>query len=241
MAYQDRFFDAVADVLRRVRETQAHAIDAAGRIVADALQDGGVWAVHDTGHLLQHEAFIRAGGLVALIPFTFELKIEGTALHRTNRGSPEDLTQLVALALDSGPLQHGDVLLLNSNSGRAEALIELARQCRSRGIRTIGVCSREQTIACAALHSSGLKLLDVVDVLIDNGGPVGDALVRVKGNDAMGPSSGIASAVVLWAVQAAAVQHLEEREVKPTLYRSVHTHGEQDIETQQQRYREQGI
>jgi len=239
--YLDTYFDNLQARLARLRESQRANIEAAGALVAEALAGKGIWAVMDTGHLLQHEAHIRAGGLLALTPFAYELKIEDENESRAPRGDQELELKKTRLALEASRLRAGDVLLINSNSGRTANVIEAALHCRTLGVRTIGLASSEQMQKCAASHPCGKKLHDTVDVAIDNGAPYGDACVPVEGNEAMCPLSGILSACVLWAIQADAVTRLEARGIRPGIYRSVHLSGQEFVDEQKRIYRERGV
>lgn len=242
--YIDYYFDAVDTCLHAVRTTQRAAIEAAAAAVADAIARKGVLAVMDTGHLLKYEAYYRAGGLLAITQFSYELTLENLVHHRKPEVSPAQAADLearkAALALDSSNLRTGDVLLINSNSGRTSNVIEAAVQARARGIVTVGLASRAQMDGCTAAHPSGKKLLEVVDIAIDNGAPFGDAAVEVPGNEKMCPLSGIASAYVFWAIQAQAVQLLNARGIQPSIYRSNHVSGQAFVEEQRARYAERG-
>ncbi|MBI1320794.1 MAG: sugar isomerase domain-containing protein [Candidatus Hydrogenedens sp.] len=242
-AYLDRYFAAAENILRGIREQERASIEEAGRMVAGSLAEGGIWSVYDTGHLLQHEAHIRAGGLIALTHFGFELVVDHPTLRPdTGEQAPGDLTaREIAVALDRSRLREADVLLINSNSGRTANVIELALQCRERGIRTIGLFSRAQMTRSEAAHATGKKLDAVVDLGIDNHSPYGDAMVSVQGPDAMCPASGWSSAIVLWAIQAQAVALLEERGLTPAIYRSVHVSGQAYIDQQVEHYRRNGL
>ncbi len=243
--YLDAYFEAVDQVLSAIRTTQRPAIERAAEAVAASLANRGGWFVMDTGHMLRHEAFVRAGGLLALAPFSYELKVESPLEHRTEAVPPEreaELEQrLVMLALDRSTLRAGDVLLINSNSGRTPNVIETALQCKERGIVTIGLSSLAQMRGCAAAHPSGKKLFDAVDIAIDTCGVYGDAAVETQGNEKICALSGIASAYVLWAIQAEAVERLQARGIQPTIYRSVHVGGHAFIEEQRKRFKEQGF
>lgn len=232
--YLDQFFASVETCLESIRTTQRDAIERAGEMVAESLAGKGAWAVMDTGHLLQHECRMRAGGLLALTPFSFELKLEEEVLHRENAQTPEELAQLeqaiVRVAFRQSKLKAGDVLLINSNSGRTSNVIEAALQAREQGITTIGLASSVQMAQCAAAHPTGKKLDEVVDIFISNESPLGDAAVAIAEGRTMCPLSGISSAYVLWAIQAQAVGLLEARGLYPTIYRSVHTTSMGEVE-----------
>ncbi len=243
--YVEKYFEAMDKVLARVRATQMDAIRTAGEAVARSLSNHGALAVMDTGHMLKYEALCRAGGLMVIAPFSYALTVDNAMEQRSGQpaqGNAADLEQRqVALALDSSAMRKGDVLVINSNSGRTANVIEVALQCRERGITTIGISSVDQMTRCSAAHPSGKKLFDVVDVGVDNGSPYGDATVEVKDNERMCPGSGIASAYVFWAIHAEAVERLQALGVNPTIYRSVHVSGHEYIDEQRKHFLEKGI
>ncbi|HOF40055.1 MAG TPA: sugar isomerase domain-containing protein [Candidatus Hydrogenedentes bacterium] len=245
MGYLDDFFAAANSVFEKIRTTQRSAIESAAEAIAASLADGGAVCVMDTGHMLKHEAFNRAGGLMALAPFSYALDVENPLTQRTEARSEEENAEfearLVALALDRSLLASGDVLIINSNSGRTPNVIETALQCRERGIVTIGISSSEQMRGCTAAHPSGKKLFDVVDVALDNCAPFGDAAVEVKDNEKMCPMSGMAGAYCLWAVHAEAVERLQARGINPTIFRSVHVSGGGFVEEQRKKFLERGV
>lgn len=243
--YLDDYFEQVDACLRRVRETQRAAIEHVAGVLAESLAQKGVLAVMDTGHLLKYESMYRAGGLLAIAPFSYDLVVENDMLHRTAaRTEDENIameSKKAALALDASNLRPGDVLLINSNSGRTPNVIEVAMQARARGIITVGLASREQLTRCTAAHPNGKKLFDVVDHVLDNGSPYGDAAVEVRDNEKMCPLSGIASAYVLWALQAHTVELLQARGVNPSIYRSNHVSGQAFVDAQRAAFAERGI
>ncbi len=243
--YLDKYFEAVESVLHAIREAQRHAIGQAAEAIARSLANGGAVMIMDTGHLLRHEAFVRAGGLMALTPFSYELEVESPIEHRkierTAKQTAELESRTVTLAIESSKMRRGDVLLINSNSGRTVNVVELALQCKARGILTIAISSSEQMRRCPALHPSGKKLFDVADICVDNCGPYGDALVKVRDNEPMCPSSGIAAAYILWAIQAEVVERLQAVGINPSIYRSVHVSGPEFLEKQRKKFLKKGI
>jgi len=244
--YLDRFLESLGGVLEHIRTSQRGGIERAGAAVAESLAKQGAWFIMDTGHMLGSEAFLRAGGLAALRPFKYGLSIEDRVVQdRLAERTPEESaaleSRLVTLALDQACIRAGDVLQIGSNSGRTANVIEVAIQCQGRGITTIGLASAAQMAGCEAAHPSGKKLGDVVDIFIDNGGPLGDALLPTESGENMCPASGIAAAYILWAIQAEAVGLLEARGLKPTIYRSVHVGGQAHVEAVQRQYIERGF
>ncbi len=243
--YLESYFQAVDLVLTTIRETQREAIVNAADIIAESLANHGTLFVMDTGHMLRHEAFMRAGGLMVITPFSYQLDVDCPAEHRDVKRTPEQAAELeerlVALALDQSKMKHGDVMIINSNSGRTSNVIEVALQAQGRGIMTIGISSVRQMTNCPVDHVSGMKLFDVADVCIDNCGPHGDALLEVKNNEKMCPGSGLAATFILWSIQAEAVERLQARGVNPTIFRSVHVSGQEYIDKQREKFLEQGV
>ncbi|MBI4557048.1 MAG: sugar isomerase domain-containing protein [Candidatus Hydrogenedentes bacterium] len=243
--YLDAYFDAVSQLFERIRSAQRGAIVRAGEAIAASLAKRGALHVMDTGHMLRHEAFYRAGGLMAMVPFSYEMKIENPADHRKvepDSALAADLeARSVALALDESKIRSGDVLIVNSNSGRTANVIEVALQCRTRDVFTIGISSAEQMARCPVAHPSGKKLFDVVDLGIDNCGPYGDALLEVKDNEKMCPGSGLAATYILWAIQAEAVERLQAMGINPSIFRSIHVSGREYVEKQRAAFLEKGI
>lgn len=243
--YVDDYFEAVESLLWRIRTTQIEAIKLAAEAIADSLANKGVLAVMDTGHMLRHEAFFRAGGMVAIVPFSYSLNVECPVDQRQVESSAEEQGEVearkAALALDSSKLKNGDVLIINSNSGRTINVIEVALQCKDRGIRIIGISSVEQMLGCPAAHRSGKKLFDVADICIDNCGPHGDAMLEVKDNEKICPGSGLGATYVFWSIHAEVVERLQEKGINPTIFRSVHVSGREYVDKQRQEFLEKGI
>ena len=76
----------------------------------------------------------------------------------------------------------GDVLILASTSGRNAVVIDMAIAARKKGIKVIGITALSYSGEVSSRHPSGKKLMDLCDVLIDNGAPCGDAVVEIHGS-----------------------------------------------------------
>lgn len=243
--YLAQYFKVIEGLVAKIEHTQQDNIVRAGEIVAESLAEKGGWFIMDTGHMLISEAVRRAGGMVGITPFSYELNVNANLQHRNNELPPGKAaaleSQTVHLALEKSKLQKGDVLLINSNSGKSANVIAVALQAQERGIRTIGLASKLQLDHCEPEHPSKRKLDQVVECFIDNCGGVGDAVIPVKDNEKMCPLSGIGASFIFWAIHAHAVDVLEKKEIKPTIYRSVHLNGLDFVEQQEADYREKGI
>jgi len=73
----------------------------------------------------------------------------------------------------------------------------------------IAVVSREHCLASQPKHSSGKRLPEIADIILDNCTPAGDALVRVDGlEDPVGPGSTIGGVAVVNALKTAVAERL---------------------------------
>lgn len=187
---------------RRLREafevvvdTQQDNIAAAARLVADALQADGILQVFGTGHSRSFAMEIagRAGGLVPAnklaisdLAFFGPLSVSQLLDPRLER----DPT-LAAQLLDVHSVQPNDVFVICSNSGGNGSTVELARLVSGRGHRLIAVTSMDHTTKITSRHPSGQKLYELADVVIDNGGVFGDAVLDLPPDDQGNPRGAI--------------------------------------------------
>jgi uncharacterized phosphosugar-binding protein len=78
----------------------------------------------------------------------------------------------------------------------------------------IAVTSVEHSLAAPSQHSSGTRLLDHADVVLDLCTPPGDALVEVGGTQ-VGPGSSVAAVALANAVKVRTAELLAERGALP--------------------------
>lgn len=243
--YLDQYFKVIEGLMVKIQHTQRENIEKAAALVAESLAQKGGWFLMDTDQQLEQEVVRRAGGMAAIRLFSYELKVQGDVGHRNEALPPGKAaaleSQTVHLALEKSGLKKGDVLLINSNAGNAANVIAVGLQAQERGIQTIGLASKLQMDYCEAQHPSKRKLDQVTACFIDNCSGVGDAVVPVTDNERMCPLSGLGATYIFWAIHAHAVKLLEEKEIKPTIYRSVHTGGAEFVLAQEASYRERGI
>jgi uncharacterized phosphosugar-binding protein len=221
-----RYLAATLELVERLVEQEWPNIAAAADLVADAVERNGTIHAFGTGHshLLAEELFYRAGGLVGVRPILFE----GLMLHVSTRLSTslERMPGLAAALLDDHPIAAGDVLIVASNSGRSAVASELAVAARRGGASVIAITSLRHATSARARASAAQPLHEVADVVIDNGGWVGDAAVAIEGLDRnVGPTSTVVGAAILNAMTAEAVERLVARGIVPDVYSSSNVEG----------------
>jgi uncharacterized phosphosugar-binding protein len=246
----DRWFAFTDQVLARIRSTQADAVRRAAALIADAAQAGGGLHIYDTGHC-SHEPLHRAGGLLMIKPLRFSLSLDSTpairraevvaARQRDSRRASDEA--LADLAIARSGLAPGDVLIVNSVSGKSPSVVQVALAARALRVATVAITNLTYSRAVPSEHSSGRRLCDVADVLIDNCGIVGDAALDVEGVDAkVAPTSGLTFCYIIWALVSEAVAQMTARNLKPHIYMSVNLPQGADFNARAEAaYRETGI
>ena len=169
------------DAFDKVVTTQQDNIAAAAHLVVEALAAGGIIQVFGTGHSRSFAMEIagRAGGLVPAN------KIAVSDLVFYGDATPADVldphlerdASLAARLLEVYPIHAADVFVICSNSGGNGSTVELARLVRERGHRLVAVTSMDHTTQITSRHPSGKRLFELADVVIDNGGLFGDAVL----------------------------------------------------------------
>lgn len=218
------YMEAARAQLDGVVATQMPAIGAAAAACHAAVARGGMIWLFGTGHssLLAVEGLHRAGGLACVCP----IQGPGLLMHeRADLGTRlERLPGYAAIVVDQYPLAAGDVLIVFSNSGANAVPVEAAARGREKGLTVIAVLAARYAATLAPRVPAG-KLADLAQVVIDNGGPPGDALVPVAEGLGTGPGSTVAGAFILNAVLAEVVARITAAGGAPPVFVSSNMPG----------------
>ena len=179
------------------------------------------------GHMPGIELFGRAGGLGNVdamvdpdcIP-TFGAR-RSCAIERTSG--------VADVVYDSYKIEQGDIMIITSNSGRNAMIVEMALRCRKEGIKVIAITNLNQSKNQASRHSSGMRLIELADVVIDTCVPVGDVSLVYDGVET-GPVSSIMCMYLLNTCVAEAVKNLTEKGIKPLVFKSQNVDGNSNDE-----------
>lgn len=223
-------FDIGLGVINRIRETQCGKLDEAGRLIARAHMDGHKFFVSGSGHshTVAEEFYGRAGGLAFPVPImTTELTLEE---HPTKSSYIERLSGYAAILAELYGISAGDVVLIASNSGRNAYPVELALCAKERGARVIAVTNLEHSSKVTSRHSSGKKLMDLGDIVIDNCGVEGDSAMKVEGMQAsICPTSSMANAFIVQSMVAACADEMLRNGVEPPVFVSLNVDGNEAV------------
>lgn len=235
----ERYFREAMHRLSSLFEGQRDALDRAATLCTDAIAADGLVHLFGCGHsrMLCEEMTPRQGCFVGWhtiveLGLTFHNLIVGPnglrqSLHlEKTPGYAEQILRNFAF----GPK---DVLIVISTSGIREVIIEMAEGAKARGLDVIGVVSRAHCDQATPAHSSGKKLIDVADVTLDNGAPVGDCVLSLEGSQSKtGPFSTVGGGLVMNMLRCEVAQRLVDRGIEPVFLPSHQFVGSRTVEGQ---------
>ena len=212
------------DVLDRIAETQADAIEQASQWCADAIAGDGLVHLFGTGHsrIPVEEMFPRYGSYPGFNPMvelsmTFHTQVVGANGQRQAMFI-ERMPGLAEVILSNFTFGPRDVLIVFSAGGLSAVPVEMARGARRRGLQVIAVTSVEQSQSDEPDPVTGARLLDEADLVIDLCTPHADAMIDIVGLDTpVGPGSSLAAIAIVNCIKVRTAQLLVERGAMPSV------------------------
>ena len=239
------YFEKATDLLREVREQELPAIQQAAEVCASSIARGGLVFLFGNGHsrMLCEEMTPRQGcfpGFVALVELALSnhANIVGTNGLRAplHLEKYEGYAEEILKGFHFGP---HDAFIVISTSGIRPVVVEMAAGARRRGMPVIGIVSRQHCERSEPAHSSGKKLIDVSDIVIDNHCPPGDCVFEVDGLEwRTGPVSTVTGAMIINMLRCEVAERLVARGVKPELLPSHQFVGNRSAAEQLERFYE---
>jgi uncharacterized phosphosugar-binding protein len=235
MTITDRYLENVVDAVRRIQETQREAIQAAARACARSIADDKLAFTFGTGHgsFAALECFPRTGTPVGFRPivesaianFHHILGDQGAYQYRFLHA----LEGYGRAILRAHRLDAGDTMVLFSHSGINAVIMDIALGAHEVGMTVVGVTSVPHSSAVPARHSSGKRLFEEADIVIDTGVPLRDASVPVEGLEhPVGPTSTVLATAVAHAMVGETVQELVRVGVRPHVMVNPNTAGKEE-------------
>ena len=220
MSVADRYFELLIERLAEVRATQAEAIDRAAEACARSIAADKLVFSFGTGHgsLPALEMFPRTGTIVGFRPIVESTMI---SFHRVwgDMGARQyrflhALEGYGKAILRSHQLDPANSIVLFSHSGVNAVILDIALGAKEKGLIVIAVASLPHSSASPARHSSGKRLFEVADIVVDTRASLADACIRIKGLDApVGANSTSVAVAVAHAIVAATAEKLVQRGV----------------------------
>ena len=215
MGVVSAYLSAARNIVDRICDTQWDAIEQAAEICANTIAGDGLVHMFATGHsrMFVEEMFPRHGSFPGFHPIvelslTFHNQVVGANGQRQAMFI-EHVEGLAEVILRNFVIKAPDSFLIYSNSGVNEVVVDMGLEVKKMGLPLMVVVSVEHCEASSPKHSSGKKLIDIADVVLDNCTPAGDALVNINGlADPVGPGSTIGAATVTNALKVAVAEKL---------------------------------
>jgi len=241
----ESYFDKTTELLRQVREREVPAIQRAAEVCASSIAQGGLVFLFGNGHsrMLCEEMTPRQGcfpGFVALVELA--LSNHANIIGANGLRAPlylekyEGYAEEILKGFHFGP---HDAFIVVSTSGIRPVVVEMAAGARSRGLPVIAIVSRQHCERSAPAHSSGRKLIDVADIVIDNHCPPGDCVFEIDGLEwRTGPTSTVTGAMIINMLRCEVAERLVARGAKPELLPSHQMVGNTSATEQLERFYE---
>jgi len=213
------YLDNAVEVLKRIKETQAEALNEAVNIMFDRFQKGGSLFIFGASHagIVAEEMFCRAGGLMVINP-VFNPTLMLSTRPFTVTSHMERLEGFGDIILDNSPVKAGDVLILHSVSGRNAVTIDMANKARAMDVAVIVITSMDYSTKIPSRHSGGKNLYELADVVIDNCGVYGDASTPVGENVIAGPTSTVSGAAIANMLSVGFAERCEQNGIAPPVF-----------------------
>ena len=226
-----QYRDRITQALNRIWETQTGNIEKASAVMTDCIVRGGLVHLFGSGHsvLPVQDMFPRYGAFPGFRPL-MDMRLMWTNV--IGSGGAKGLLWLerregyASVLFENEPIRSGDVMLVFSHGGLNAAGIEVLQEARKRGLTTVAITSLDNYRKREATHSSGKKLADVADCVIDNCVPAEDALVTIKGWKApVAAGSTVSTVTIAMAIIAQVASELAARDHNPPVFVSPNVPG----------------
>lgn len=240
--FMELYIDEIETLLKKIQENQRPSIETAASTIAKSIENGGVLHVFGSGHshMIAEDVFHRAGGLVCVNAMLEQSLMDlnvGRSMHL------ERLSGYAEVLLKGYDLRKGEVIVIISNSGMNAVPIEMALECKKRGLTVIALTNMDHTTKVTSRHPSGKKLYEVADLILDNGGVYGDAVLEMNPlRTKVGPTSTIGGLIVMQSVMITVIEQLLNKKVSVPVLISANTedgeaHNRQLINAYEKRIR----
>lgn len=221
-----QYLNIIKSLLEDIEMSQKNNFIKAGHIIENSLNNEGVLHVYSTGHshIMMEEMFYRTGGIVPVDPI-FD---PPTMLHQGVLKSTEleRLTGYAKILFDHHDLRKGESIIICSNSGINAVPIEAAMIAKEKGLNVIVITSVNISSNSKSRHSSGKKLMDIADIVIDNCIKGSDASIKIEEtNQYVAPVSTIAGAYIVNRIVIEVVNKYRDKNKIPPVFMTANVEG----------------
>jgi uncharacterized phosphosugar-binding protein len=225
---QVRYGHLAADTINKILATQLGAIDEAVNRCTEVIAADGLVHLFGSGHsrIAVEEMFPRYGSYAGFHPIV-ELSLSNYHQVVGANGLSqamfiENVEALGPVILDNFRFDPArDVMMVVSSGGTNAVPIEVALEAKRLGLFVIAITSLAHSEQAVSRHSSGKRLFEVADLVIDTCAPLGDAGISIQGLETpVGPLSTIGSVTIINMIKSGVAQRLTELGQPPVVMTS---------------------
>lgn len=196
------YITKIKELIETIESSEKENMEQCVDVLVKAIEHGKSIYIFGASHagILTQEAFYRAGGLIVVNPiFAPEVSVERDPITLTSKmerleGYGDNIASTV-------PFVEDDVLIVHSVSGRNPITIEIAKAAKDKGVTVIGITNVQYSKSVTSRHSSGKKMYEYCDIVLDNHGDIGDACVQVQNApQKVGPTSTVIGTTMMNAI-----------------------------------------
>ncbi|NIM95981.1 MAG: sugar isomerase domain-containing protein [Anaerolineales bacterium] len=215
------YWKKMREILTAIEEEEWESIVQTAKMVADLTQSGDMIHVFGPGHThtLVDEMWVRAGGLASINPIH---DAGMTPAFGPAKGSAlERLEGYGRILFDTHNAKPGELMIVVSNIGNLPVVVDVGLAAKEADLTMVTLASLDFSKSSKPLHSSGKKLYEFADIVIDNKCPPGEAALDIEEYDRrVGPATMIANAWILNAIVVEAVSIMLDRGETPPVFRN---------------------
>jgi len=233
MSAAESYWKACGDLLDNARQ-QRSAIEQAAEWFSATILAQRMVHLFGSGHsrIMVEEMWPRYGSFPGFNPIvelslTFHNVVVGANGQRQAMYL-ENCSGLAAQILRNFDIHSEDSALIISSGGCSTVAIEMAQLLREKKTKVVGMVSLRHCKAATSNHPERLKLPDVVDLVLDTGAPVGDAMVRVPNLETpVSPGSTVGGCLLINALKAEIADRLTQAGQPPRVLTAANVVGTQ--------------
>lgn len=224
MSALDTYFERTNALVQELYRDEKENILRAAELCADRISKGGLVFLFGNGHsrMMCEEMTPRQGcyaGWVAMAELA--LSNHANIIGMNGLRAPlhlekfEGYSEEILKGFKFGP---NDAFIVISTSGIRPVIVEMAAGAQKRGLPVIAIVARKHCENAPSGHSSGKKLIDYADIVIDNHCPPGDCVVELEGLEwRTGPTSTVTGGMIINMLRCETAERLLGKGYKPVL------------------------
>jgi len=213
------YLDRIKLLIDKLTTEQQTQLTEASKLVAEVIKNDGIVHTLGTGHsqMIGMELFRRPSNIANVNAIMDDFVLLSGGARRS--AEIEKVPGLAAILWEKYHFDKTDIIIVISNSGRNALPLEIAMLAKEKGLTIIAITSLEQSKKYKSRHSSGKKLYDIADLVIDNCAPSGDGVIQID-DLLIGPASSVLGMLIVNIISTEAVKINLKEGIKPPVFQS---------------------